>query len=231
MSCLKATRDALLVAFDCGTISEEEFCLLYDINRSDNLVFAHSDYERFALDDKDDVECISNFRVKKQDIPLLAEALRLPETFKCQQGSVCDAIEGLCIFLRRFAYPCRYCDLVSLFGRSVPELSWSKINNKVINYIFDTHGNLITRWNNRILSPALLEIYADAVTSKGAALTNCFGFIDGTVRPICRPGVHQRVVYNGHKRVHSIKFQSLTLPNGLIGHLYGPVGKFYIYLD
>ena len=61
--------------------------------------------------------------------------------------------------------------------------------------------------------------------TRGTALRNCFGFIDGTVRPICRPDKKQRVMYNGHKRVHTIKFQSLSLPNGLIANLYGPVGK------
>ena len=66
---------------------------------------------------------------------------------------------------------------------------------------------------------------SDAVAVKGAALNNCFGFIDGTVRPICRPGEQQRILYNGHKRLHSIKFQAVALPNGLIGILYGPVGK------
>ena len=48
---------------------------------------------------------------------------------------------------------------------------------------------------------------------------------DGTVRPISKPGVNQRAVYNGHKRVHALKFQSLALPNGLIGNLFGPVGN------
>ena len=50
--------------------------------------------------------------------------------------------------------------------------------------------------------------------------------MDGTVRPICRPEENQRSVYNGHKRVHALKFQSIALPNGLIGHLFGPTGKF-----
>jgi len=223
MASLKAARNEVLFAFDDGIIDEDEFCILFDINQTNNLIFAHADYEKFDLENKDDVECISDFRVKKQDIPLLAEALRLPPTFKCNQGTVCDQIEGLCVFLRRFAYPCRYSDLVPLFGRSVPELSM--INNKVLNFIYETHGHRITTWNDRILSPALLEMYANAVASRGAALTNCFGFVDGTVRPICRPGVNQRIVFNGHKRVHSLKFQSLALPNGLIGHLYGPIGK------
>jgi len=39
------------------------------------------------------------------------------------------------------------------------------------------------------------------------------------------PGQHQRIVYNGHKRVHSLKFPSVALPNGLIGNMYEPVGK------
>lgn len=37
-----------------------------------------------------------------------------------------------------------------------------------------------------------------------------------------RPGSDQRILYNGHKRVHSLKFQSVVSPNGLIANLYGP---------
>ena len=55
--------------------------------------------------------------------------------------------------------------------------------------------------------------------------TTCFSFVDGTVRPISKSGVNQIAVYNGHKRVHALKFQSLALPNGLIGNLFGPVGN------
>ena len=53
----------------------------------------------------------------------------------------------------------------------------------------------------------------------------CFGFVDGTVRPLCRPGEHQRILYNGHKRVHAIKFQSVVTHNGLINNFYGPVER------
>ena len=85
--------------------------------------------------------------------------------------------------------------------------------------------NRITQWNANLLSSDSLKRYADAVARRGAALQNCFGFVDGTVRPICRPGENQRIVYNGHKRVHALKFQSVTLPNGIIANMYGPVGK------
>ena len=52
---------------------------------------------------------------------------------------------------------------------------------------------------------------------------NCFGFVDGTVRPCSRPRQNQRILFNGHKRMHALKFQLVVFPNGLICNLYGPV--------
>ena len=46
--------------------------------------------------------------------------------------------------------------------------------------------------------------------------------MDGTVRGIARPKYNQCVMYNGFKGVHSIKFQSVITPNGLIANLTGP---------
>ena len=103
------------------------------------------------------------------------------------------------------------------------------IYNIVLDYIYNTHGHRISQWNHTILDPVNLERYAEAVYDKSAALDNCIGFIDGTVRPICRPGELQRVVYNGHKRVHALKFQSFTLPNGMIANMYGPLGKSMVH--
>ena len=51
------------------------------------------------------------------------------------------------------------------------------------------------------------EVFAAAIQAKGAPLDQCIGFIDGTVHPIARPTVNQRIMYSGHKRVHCIKFQ------------------------
>ena len=42
------------------------------------------------------------------------------------------------------------------------------------------------------------------------------------MRAISCPGIHQRVLYNGHKRYHALNFQSVVTPNGLITNLYGP---------
>ena len=132
------------------------------------------------------------------------------------------------MLLRRLSYPCRYGDMIQRFARPVPVISM--ITNVLIDYISENHGRRITHWNREILDTDQLEMYAAAITSRGSPLYNCFGFIDGTVRPIARRGENQRILYNGHKRVHAIKFQSVVLPNGLIGNMYGPVGKTYRHL-
>ena len=135
-------------------------------------------------------------------------------------------MEGLSILLKRVSYPYRLGDLIPRFAQPVSELSL--ITNHILDYIYAVHAHRITPWNQDILNPVALQSYADAIYRKGAALDNCLGFIDGTVRPISRPGERQRVAYNGHKRVHALKFQSLALPNGLIGNLYGPAGTFLL---
>ena len=205
-----------------GLLSDEELLLLLELNTSRNPECSYETYERFAIDRVEEAECKAEFRIERKDLPQLADALQLPETFHCCQRTTADKLEGLCILLRRMSFPCRYSDMIPRFGRPVPELSM--ITNKVMDYIYDVHGHKLYQWNQEILNPHCFDIYTDAIANKGAALQNCFGFIDGTVRPICRPSQNQRTVFNGHKRVHSLKFQSLTLPNGLIANLFGPVG-------
>lgn len=225
MASFREIRSILLQSFDDGDISEDEFLLLYDVNTSKNPDFPYECYGKFDLNDMDDGECLSEFRFHKSDLSILSEALHLPNYFICQQGTICDGIEGLCIALRRFAYPCRLSDLIPRFGRPVPELSM--ISSLVVDTVYQEHNHRITQWNDTLLNLALLETYARAIQQNGSPLHNCFGFIDGTVRPICRPDQNQRIVYNGHKRVHGLKYHSVALPNGMIANMFGPVGKFY----
>ena len=222
----KTVQEALLFSFQEEVIDIEEFAALHDQYTPQNLPFRHWDCERFSLRNKDSAECKADFRFEKTDIPLLVDALHMPDTFICPNGTICDATEGVCVMLRRFAYPCRLSDMIPIFGRSVPELSM--ISNEVTEWMYKVHGHRISEWNHFIMSPDQLQTYSEAIHDKGAALDNCFGFVDGTVRPISKPGVNQRAVYNGHKRVHALKFQSVALPNGLIGHLFGPVGEIYL---
>ena len=125
------------------------------------------------------------------------------------------------MLLKRYAYPCRYLDMITRFARPVPQLCMA--SNLVMDYIYTAWGRLLTNLNQPWLSPVNLERFVNAVFEKGAPLSNCIGFVYGTVRPVCRPGTNQRLLYNGHKKVHAIKFQSVAVPNGLVANLYGPV--------
>ena len=80
-------------------------------------------------------------------------------------------------------------------------------------------SNLNQPW----FSPQCLQGFCNNIHQKGAALSNCWGFVDGTVRPISRTNENKKILYNGHKKVHAIEFQSVVSPNGLVANLYGPV--------
>lgn len=97
-------------------------------------------------------------------------------------------------------------------------------------FILNAHGHLLTDFNQPWLHPDRLQEYADAIHDARGALENCWGFVDGTVRPIYRPGEHQKLMYNGHKRVHAIKFQPVVAPDGLVANLYCAVGKLLCLL-
>ena len=214
-------RQAVLLAHTQELIGVEEFVLLYDTVKSRNRDLPYWNYEPFGLDELSDDECQEEFRFLKNDIYLLHEMLGIPDDIVCYNGTSVDGIEAFCAYLKRFAYPCRYSDMISRFGRSVQELCL--VSNHIMNFIYDNHHHRLTQLNQTWLSPIKLQDYCNVIHNAGAALANCWGFVDGTVRPVCRPGQHQRILYNGHKKVHSIKFQSVVTPNGLIANLFGPV--------
>ena len=77
----KKTRDLLLIAYDDKLISDEEFLLLYQANKSTNLDLPYEEYSRFDLENMEDDECFAEFRVRKQDLPILAGVLGIPDEF------------------------------------------------------------------------------------------------------------------------------------------------------
>ena len=91
--------------------------------------------------------------------------------------------EALCIFLKRFSYPCRYSDMIPRFGRPVPQ--YCIISTEIMNLIHLRSSHLLNDFN--LLQPRDLELYCQPIQQKGAPLDNCFGFVDGTIRPTSRP--------------------------------------------
>ena len=63
------------------------------------------------------------------------------------------------------------------------------------------------------------SIIADAVHDAGTPLTNCFEFIDGTVRPICPPG-EMYIGIQVEKEIICLKMQSAVTSNDLIANSF-----------
>ena len=217
---LREVRNTLLRSYAFDLIDDFEFAVMYDVNRTKNSDFPYWNYT-FDVDKLTDDECKADFRFYKNDIYVLKDVLQIPDIYICSNRLHLSGIEALCILLRRFSYPIRFGDMVPKFGRPEPQLSM--IAADITNTVYNTHHNKIHNINQNWLSPVNLQRFADAIHHAGAPLDNCWGFVDGTVRPICRPNELQRVVYNGHKRVHALKFQSIVAPNGLVANLFGPV--------
>ena len=111
-------------------------------------------YEEFSLDNFSEEECIAEFRVEKNALPILAHALGIPPVVHCLQRSVFEGMEGLCMLLKRLAYPCRYSDMIPRFGRTVQEMSM--MTNVVLDGINNEHGHHLTDFNQPFLSRASL---------------------------------------------------------------------------
>ena len=164
--------------------------VLYDSCKPKNLDLPYNMYKSFALNKMEDDECVAEFRVRKRDIPLLGEVLQIPEVVICNQQSIADGMEALCMLLKRLAYPVRYSDKVPRFA--YPLLVLRMIANEVLNHVYRTHQHRICQWYPEVMNPLALQRYSDAVANKGAPLQNCFEFIDGIVRAIAyRPDTNQ----------------------------------------
>ncbi|GFR82525.1 hypothetical protein ElyMa_004100500 [Elysia marginata] len=168
----------------------------------------------FRLENINEERCKELFRFNKEDIPRLVITLKMLVVLETPNRLKVNRLETLCIFFGRMAYPCRLSDVGELFGRHPADTS--TIFKTVLNNIYDQHSQRLLTLNHPWLDVAALS---ESVVAIGSPLPRCFCFIDDTVRPIARPIDNKWECYNGHKNVHALKFQGVTLPNGIIGHV------------
>ena len=128
----------------------------------------------FSLDDVDEEDCEHLFRFRKVDIPRLIAALKLPNRITCSNGTVIDAVFGVCFVLRRLAYPNRFKDIMSMFGKSEPELSI--MFNECVDIIHEKWARLLLSLDKPWVK---LAIFSEAVKAK-SPLDKCIGFIPST---------------------------------------------------
>ena len=192
------------------------FILLADCEEKDEP--SHYKYTRFDLNKYNETEFKDYFRFSKEHVLDLIHLLGIKDSYIAKTKIKWSGLEGFCVLLRRLAYPNRLCDLVPMFGRNCTELSI--IFNTMLNEIHAKHGHRLETVDQEWVN---YDAFAEAVTNKGSILKNVWGFIDGTQGRMCRPHVGQESVFNGHKRIHSLKYQAVIAPNGLIVHFFGPI--------
>jgi len=129
-------------------MEEEDYFLLRQ--RGVNNVNLHLElpywkYNRFSLLDMTDEECSVELCFRKNDIYQLFASLDLPQVYCCYNRLNIDSVEALGVCLKRFAYPCRYANLVPRFGRPVPQLCM--ICNLVVDDIYNRFSHLLTDLN------------------------------------------------------------------------------------
>ena len=157
---------------------------------------------------------------------MLMTELHIPAHFNKRDHRCNYRIDGetaLLIYLHRMANADCYAHQLLLFGGNLNYLSQAfHVVSKHIHTNFSHVLTDLNRW------APLIPAFADKIHKKTSQLyphtyQNVFGFVDGKLFATARPIRDQREFYNGHKKDHGIKEQSVSLPNGMIAHWWGPI--------
>ena len=123
------------------------------------------------------------FRFDRGSIICIRDALEIGDYITLSNRSKFSALEGVCILMRRMAYPTRCGDLGKLFCRTPSAISMVFIY--MVYLVFGRFKSLL-KIDSGVIGGNLQQL-ADAVSNAGAPLRKCVGFVDGTVRPVSRP--------------------------------------------
>lgn len=169
------------------------------------------------------VDAFIEFRFSMPEIQHMVRALDMQQIYRTENGCVISGLEGLCLVLYRLAHPGRLTEAKKIFGRN--ESTLSNLFNVVLKDIYFSWKHLLL-FDHVRLTPAFLEQMAAAVyrkTARGAnSRRDIWAFMDGTHLRVCRPGEDQEELYSRYKRHHSLKYQAVVTPDGIIVHFGGP---------
>jgi hypothetical protein len=196
-----------------------------------------------TIDSFSERQCWSRFRTRKRDLPRLFTGLGFAQVGAVRlanKGSY-TAEEIFLFSMNRLVYPGRYDDLCDIFGRDYS--AWSRAFTWFIEYMMTTWGHLVSG-NLRYWAPhfpSFSEAIRQKIIEKGGEhyqSIRCCAFVDCTVIQTSRPDAGnaqpgpnaprynrfiQQAAFNGWKKFHGYKYQTLEAPNGLALDLWGPM--------
>jgi nuclease HARBI1 len=167
-----------------------------------------------------DDEFVATFRFEYHDLRRIARLLGLPKRIVTETGVTCNRAFAMAVLCGRLAYPMRDHQFSRLMQRGPTALR--SIFYYVLTFVFENWGQFVTEIDPARLQPRLAE-FASAIADAGSPYENCIGFLDGSLKQICRPSRGQREFYNGHKKFHCLAFQGFVTPDGLFASFCGGV--------
>jgi hypothetical protein len=162
-------------------------------------------FDPYVLDEKYFVQHFRFTHAEMDRVVLSLLDVGFPLVVKTKTRDKCSLYDALCMLCFKFAWPMRLGTMVRIFFSSTSRMS--RIISSLRSLLFKHFSHHLKY--PKPLSLDTLETYCAAVKQK-SGLSICFGFIDGTVRPVCKPSVLQGSCYNGKDRVHALKYQALT---------------------
>jgi len=120
-----------------------------------------------------------------------------------------------------------------LYRLSFPRRIWNQMESTFgmrrshISSCLVTFGQALLKVSSKFLTnPSIwlnrMPMYSQKIYEKTGLFNNIWGFIDATLRKICRPSKSQRLLYTMYKKAHGIKFQSVVVPEGYLALFLGP---------
>jgi hypothetical protein len=173
---------------------------------------------QFDISSFGEKECHGYFRFSADELRRLNAALAIPPFIVTSEGDRCAGFEVLCMMCMYYAYPTRRFEMISKFGTSTSRMS--RLISHLRNWIFERYYPGMSK--PRLLPRNKAQEFSDVIFQQ-SGVQGIIGFIDGTVRPTCKPEMFQAVVYNGKDKTHALKYQVFVTPDGIMRHVFGPV--------
>ena len=129
MATFEEFRLLLVLYYDANLISDEDFLLLYEMFPSKNPIFPYDKYSSCDMDNMSEAESKAEFRFNKNDLPVLAEALQIPLSFKLNQGSKVDGMERLgftttCLLFQIWCYGASFWQSSTCYKHGRKSCNW-----------------------------------------------------------------------------------------------------------
>ena len=182
-------------------------------------------------------ECWNYFETRKEDLPRILIALKLPVICQLSNGSKMSGEEIMLRGLYELVSGTDQYEICSMFGREQPQqsLAFKYFINHIYSFFYDLVTDNLEWWYNN----GYLHASMEAIKSKfdGNELFTTFGFIDCNCLETSTPGGGpaetgidaarwdpgiQKAFYNGWKSNHGLKHQTVDCAYGMTVDMFGP---------